>query len=258
MLNLNLKAVWSVALGLLMLVAACSDSSEPTTSTPTIPDTLKVRAMHLSYDAPAVDVFLGGSSTATFNSLTYGNATEYVQVDPGTLNVKMNQAGTSTTVIDFDAPLTDERLYTFYAIDALANLDGVFTVDERANTDTTASIAKIRLIHAVPDAPRIDFDGSFVDNNGVQRMETIALDLAFKQASFYASVDADTFSLVIRPAGDSTIVVAFEPVVLEDDAAYSVVAQGTLVDTTDAFPFEANMFIDSGNGMEKVSLIPLP
>jgi|GEM_PF-725401 len=250
---LNTKAALSVLLGLLLLLAACGDDSTgTTTTTPRIPDTLKVRAMHLSYDAPAVDVFLGGASSASFTNLAYGSATDYVKVDAGTLNVQMRPSGSTQTVINFDAPLEDEILYTFYAIDQLSNLDGVFTADERGDT----TFAKVRVVHAVPDAPRVDMIGTYISTSGDTIPETIALDLPFKRASFYANVDSASYNFVLTLAGDTTVVASFEPIVLTNDGVYSIVLRGTLNDPT--APFEATVFIDSGDGSESVELGILP
>ncbi|MEL6820417.1 MAG: DUF4397 domain-containing protein [Calditrichota bacterium] len=251
---LNTKAAISVILGLLLLLAACGDdSSNPTTVTPSIPDTLKVRAMHLSYDAPAVDVFLGGSSTATFNSLAYGSASDYVKVDAGTLNVQMRPTGSSQSVIDFDAPLEDERLYTFYALGPVASIEGVFTFDERGNSNNT----KIRMIHAVPDAPALDFElVSALGRAGATNF--VGINKQYRDVTFYADVERDSYWFALREPGELETFACFSPVLLDTSKAYTLVLHGT-ADTGDNFPFRATLFDDSERGAAAAfDLTPAP
>jgi hypothetical protein len=82
----------------------------------------RVRVLHGSADAPAVDVLV--DDTAVVSGLTFGNATDYLSLEAGTYNVKIRASGTTTIV--FDGPLTVEggQAYTVAALGALSPAPG--------------------------------------------------------------------------------------------------------------------------------------
>jgi hypothetical protein len=92
------------------LTAACSDDNNNNTG----PEgQARVRVVHASPDAPAVDVLVDGA--AALSDVSYLTASDYVELADGAHNLKVNAAGTSTTVIDADVDLTDGTDYTVIA-----------------------------------------------------------------------------------------------------------------------------------------------
>src|SRR5512134_576359 len=72
----------------------------------------RVMAVHASPDAPAVDLLVDGAVAGT--GLAFPNNTAYLDVAAGTRNVKVNVAGTATTVINADLPVTGGTSYTVF------------------------------------------------------------------------------------------------------------------------------------------------
>jgi len=90
-----------------------------------------VRVLHASPDAPAVDVTTAESRTTVVDDLSFGNATDFVEGQPGSyaLEVKPESKGDNNPFdAEFDVQLAPDRLYTFVAT-------GYFTADDDAGDE---------------------------------------------------------------------------------------------------------------------------
>ena len=88
----------------------------------------RVMAVHASPDAPAVDLLVDGAVAG--GGLAFPSNTGYLTVDAGTRNVKVNVAGTSTTVINADLPVTSGGNYTVFANGAVASIGALVLTDD--------------------------------------------------------------------------------------------------------------------------------
>ena len=85
-----------------------------------------VRIVHLSADAPAVDIAPDGAE-AIVADLAYPNATGYLALDPGSYDLEIRPAGAMDVAFDIDDVTLDAGTsYTVFAIGSLAG--GTFTV----------------------------------------------------------------------------------------------------------------------------------
>lgn len=177
----------------------------------------RVRVIHASPDAPAVDVLVDG--TKAISNLAFKAASPYANVSAGTRTFQVFPAGTMTgkPVIEVSPALEGGKDYTVIALGRLAEIaPGLFADD---NAPATGK-AKVRFIHASPNTPAVDIalkDGPVVFAN-----------VAFKVASRYAAVDAGTYNFEARPAGTTTSALDVPGVRLEAGRVYTVVALGLL------------------------------
>ena len=91
------------------LTAACDDDDDNTGPE----GEARIRAVHASPDAPEVDVLLDDAEV--LSDVPYLAASGYLETSAGDHNLKVNAAGTTTTVIDADATLADGTDYTVIA-----------------------------------------------------------------------------------------------------------------------------------------------
>ena len=104
-----------------------------------------VRLAHVSPDAPPVDVTIEGTNTTLFDNVTYGNATEYLEVPAGeyTLEVRAATAGNNSgpVVATVDIDLENGTTYTAFAAGYLdpANASGEEPLDLVVVTDSSES-----------------------------------------------------------------------------------------------------------------------
>lgn len=85
------------------------------------------RVIHLSPDAPAVDI-LEGEETL-FEDVEFGEGTDYVEVEPGKYNVKIALSSDGKVVLPLEIRLNQNRIYTIYAVGDAANLSAIQSVD---------------------------------------------------------------------------------------------------------------------------------
>ena len=89
----------------------------------------KLRAIHLSPDAPYVDVLIDGN--IAFSNIGFMDATYYNQLPSRPYNVKVNVESTENTVLALEVELKSQKVYTIYVVgnpldlSAIQSLDGV-------------------------------------------------------------------------------------------------------------------------------------
>jgi LPXTG-motif cell wall-anchored protein len=194
----------------------------------------RVRVVHASPDAPAVDVLVNDSIKA-FSNAPFKGITSYAELDPGTYNVKVVPAGaTEPVVIEADLALETETDYTVVAVGKLADIEPLVLVDD--NTLPAAGMAHVRFVHASPDAPNVDIY--------VKDGPALFINVPFKQAFPYVPVAAGTYDLEVRIHDSGAVVLEVPGLALADQTVYTVFAMGlaggepalTAVPSVDASP----------------------
>ena len=188
--------------------------------TPTADDGLaRFRVVHNSPDAPAVDILVNDG--VILAGVPFFTVSDYLAAPAGTYNVKVNVAGTATTVIEADLTLDADTYYTIIARGQVAEIAPSVLVDE-TDMPPAAGNAKVRVFHGSPDAPAVDI----TTNDGT----VLVPNLSFTEASGYLEVPADTYRLQIRVAGTDIVAFNLPTVQLEADTIYTVYAKGLLAD----------------------------
>ena len=177
----------------------------------------QLRAFHASPDAPNVDILVDNALAA--GNVPYLTAVGFVAVPSGARNVKVNAAGTSTTVINVTPTLAAGKAYTAYAVGFLAGISALLVEDNLA-APTTGN-AKIRVIHGSPDAPNVDI---LANNNRV------LANVPFKTASDYLVVPAGAYNFKVNVAGTATTA-AQADVTLVAGKVYTAIAVGSVAST---------------------------
>lgn len=192
-----------------------------------------VRVVHASPDAPNVDVLVNNS--IAFANLPFTGATSYASLPAGNYNFKVVPAGLpAPVVINADAMLMNNVDYTVAAVNTLGAIEPLILID---NNTLVADKARVRFVHASPDAPAVDIalkGGAVLFGN-----------VSFKGVGDYLAVGAGLYDFEVRLAGTSTVVLDVPGVLLANNAVYTVWAMGQVtpggkplqaVLTTDAVP----------------------
>lgn len=139
----------SSSIATLALLAACGDDGGET------PPAARVRVLHLSADAPNVDVYVDGADSPAFANLPFLSGTAYAELPAGTYDFDVNAAGTDTTALSIPGlALTSGTSYTAVAIGDLADIEALALVDEVDGIPSGQ--IRIRIIHAGAGVGEVD------------------------------------------------------------------------------------------------------
>jgi hypothetical protein len=192
---------------------------------------------HLSSDAPNVDVYVNGEVVPELVNVPYGTISPYLPLPAGTQQVTVYATGdTSTPVIDAPVELAGGAAYTVGAIGLVEDGSITAQVWEDDLTAPDEGNAKLRAVHASPDAGPVD-----VAANG----EVLVPGLEYPDASPYAEVPADTYDIEALAAGTNQAAISAPGTAVEAGTDYSAFAGGTAA----AGDLELILVADSVNGM---------
>ncbi len=197
------------------LLVLTGDNSNPSIE---IADTrAQIRAVHAAYDAPAVDVLV--DNVEALGDVPFKAASGYLEVLSGARNFKINAANTSNTVIQATPTLERGLDYTLIAVGSLTSgtLEPLLAVDD--NSAPASGKAKVRVIHASPDAPAVDI---YVDN------AKALSNVPYKAISDYLEVAAGQANIQVFATGTTTSPVIDATVTLADGTIYTIIAMNQL------------------------------
>ena len=177
-----------------------------------------VLVAHASPDAPGVDLLIDDVKQNSA-ALLYPNNTGYLQAESGTRNIKVNVAGTATTVINADLTLTKDKNYSVFAIDSVSKISAIAFEDDL--TSPASGKAHVRFLHLSPNAPAVDVA---VASSGA----VVFGDVSFKEGTAFTPLDAGTYNLDVRVAGTSTVALVLPAITLQAGKIYTVFAKGFL------------------------------
>ena len=209
----------------------------------------RVRVVHASPDAPAVDILVNGSPA--IENLKFGNVSPYAPLPAGVYDVEVVPTGLSApVVIDLTGTnavnLFYNRDYTAIAVGNLSSISPILLADD--NRPVAKSSARVRFVHASPDAPAVDI--------AVTGGPILFPNVAFKGVGDYVTVPAGQYNLEVRLAGTSTVALSVPGVMLDGGTVYTVYATGYAFGTPSLTPVVSvdsvrpGMKNGQGKGME--------
>lgn len=196
-----------------LALTSCGDDDGPTGSS----GTAQLRVAHLSPDAPAVDVRVNG--TVAVRNVTFPTVGTYAAVPAGRTRIEVVPAGAATpVVIDATVDLARDTSYTVAATGLLgaSDLKPLVLTDDRS----TGGQAKVRFVHAGPDAPAVDV--------AVSGGPVLFPNTSFRGSSPYSAVNPGSYNLEVRVAGTTTVALPLPGVRLDGGRNYTVFAIGRL------------------------------
>lgn len=201
------------------LAAVLLVTGTPTTREVQAQATAMVRVAHMAPGAPNVDVTV--NNQRAFANLAFKSATQYAALPAGSYNAKVTPAGqTQPVVIDANLTLQAGQAITVVATGELPTIQPLVLQDN--NAPPPAGQAKVRFVHASPDAPAVDI--------AVQGGPVLFRNVAFRGVGDYAAVPAGTYTLEVRPAGQAAAVLTVPNVSLSAGQIVTIFAAGKVAD----------------------------
>jgi hypothetical protein len=179
----------------------------------------RVRVVHLSPDAPNVDVRVDGN--VAIPNLAFGQASDYATLDAGVYDVQVTPAGSATpVVIDLSGPNAVNLLYykdyTAVAVNTLSSIEPLLLADD--NRPALGFFSRVRFVHASPDAPAVDI--------AVTGGPILWKNVSFKGVGAYIEIPRGQYDLEVRLAGTTTVALRVPAVQFEPGRVYTLFAQG--------------------------------
>ena len=121
----------------------------------TAADTLRVRVLHASPDAPNVDIYLDDAKVDALTNVPFKTISAYLSIPAGAHNVKVVPTGgaVADAVIDADVTFATGTSYTVAATNVVASIEAQVVVDAPTPSITGA---QLRVVHFSADTPAVD------------------------------------------------------------------------------------------------------
>jgi hypothetical protein len=207
-------------------LSSCGGSSD---------DKAMLRIIHGSPDAPNVDVLVDDEAILT--NVAYKESSGYLDVEEGQRRIRVNVAGTDTTVIDATVTLSEDTSYSVIASNKVSNISALVLTDDTSATDNSTS--GIRVIHNAPSAPAVDVYVTAPDGD-LATSAPVLTNVPFGASSAYLDVAEGTYRFRVTVAGTKTVAIDTTATVA-GGSNYSVIA---LDNTNGGAPFDALIQVD--------------
>jgi hypothetical protein len=194
-----------------------------------------VRVIHTVPDAPNVDIY--ANDKLIISDLSYGNYTDYLPIPEGTYEISLYVAGTKNSPVLVNIlTVNKNNILTVAAVGTLSDIELLAIAD--ANEAKMPGKAMIRFLHLSPNAPAVDItlpNGTVVFSN-----------ISFKHITSYIDVIPTNYTLQVRVAGTSNVVLTVPNVNLNAGKYYTVYAIGLVGERPE---LEALLLLDGENSM---------
>jgi len=238
----NLKSIMAVLVSSLVLIG-CGGSDNDSHSP-------QLRAVHLSPDAPVVDIKVNDATPLT--GVAYRQASGFLFVDSGSTDISvLVPALDGASALDATLTLEDDTKYTVIAANTVANglplTPLVITDDIMAPASGNAAIT---VVHGSPSAPSVDVYVTAPDAE--LPVAPLLSDIPFQTISDELEVAAGDYQVRITPAGSTTVVYNSGPISLVDGVEYIAIAADdidseSLVGLTILTDLESTPFVNVNN-----------
>ena len=190
---MRFKSIAGIVLAL--AIAGCDE-----TGTQMVITQANIRVVHGSPDAPDFDVAVDDQTVA--RDLSYTDASDYLQVNPGDRTVHVRAASSTLDATSVSLTALGDTSYTIIALNRVAQIESIVLTDSPVAPETGQ--ARLRLVHAAPSATTVDIYVTAPTADLATATPTVA-GLSFRGSSTYQSVLAGTYRVRVTSAGTRNV-----------------------------------------------------
>lgn len=182
-----------------------------------------LQVFNASPDAPPVDILI--DNQVVVSDLPPFSFSQYQEVSAGNQNLRVNETGSSRTLVELNPQLTENQNYTLIVLNLLNDIEALLLTDDNSIDQPTT--AKIRLVNGSPSSPGLDFYFT-APGADISSINPLLSDLTFKEVSNYLVIGAGTYEVRATQTGTKTVLIDSGNFVLSP----SQVRTGVTVDST--------------------------
>lgn len=171
----------------------------------------KIRVLHASIDAPAVDIYINGMRI--FKELSFKKMSNDLTLPVGKYQIDIYEAGKMVDTYCSQKVLVESNLYHSFAFIGQKEKLKIYSYNEHPYVPYGET--KLRFIHLAPKMDTLKI--------AVQNGDIIFPKLEAKTASSYLALSPMTVYLEARASGTNELVSSFPPLVLKENKAYSAI-----------------------------------
>ncbi len=183
----------------------------------------RVRVVHASPDAPAVDIYVNGGKV--LENLPFREYSEYLALPAGNYSVDIKVTGTDTVVKMVPISVASGMDYTAMAVGYAGGKQPGFDVLwlEDNNALPAGNGVKLRVVHAAPGAPAVDVYAT-TPFEALAGKTPVLTNVPFKAASGYLEVPQGTYQARVAVAGTQTVAIDSHRLVTWNNMIRTIVA----------------------------------
>jgi len=165
----------------------------------------RVRVIHASPDAPAVDIYVNGGKV--LEALPFREYSEYLPVPAATYTVEIKVSGTDTTVKSVPVTVAAGKDYSAIAVGYVGSTPGFdVLLLEDDNSLPANNGVKLRVVHAAPGAPAVDVYATTPFETLMGKTPALT-NVPFKAVGPYLTVPVGMYQGRVTVAGTKTIAI---------------------------------------------------
>ncbi len=191
----------------------------------------RISFLHLSADAPALDVYVDGGRAIT--GLGFGETSEYLGLAPGGHQVQVTPSGRLDQLLNDTAHIDPGSSYTWViaGIASAADISIPLTPDLQIGRhlqlndnagDSGDGLPRLRIVNASPGSGNLDVRAG--DATGV----ALATALSYGNASDYTPMQPGAYTVSVFASGGQTPIASIGALPLQGQNAYTLVLGGLL------------------------------
>ncbi|MCC6931693.1 MAG: DUF4397 domain-containing protein [Deltaproteobacteria bacterium] len=218
--NFDIIVKYIFKLGIVCLVGtvlfACSGSSNDEYYTG------RVRIAHINPEIANLDIMLNDSDERI--ELTYGEVTDYMRYDEGSINFRVTRKGSPIPLISSTIRVDADEYSTVFITGTVKEAD--FVQDADSQIESTTGIAKIRFaaMYDVTNINKEDYDLYLLNpGSNINLMNPAVERIDFQDVTSYYEVDTGVVQVVLTKTETKEIVYDSGFVNLDDQKVYTFV-----------------------------------
>ncbi len=191
----------------------------------------RVSFLHLSADAPALDVYVDGGRA--ISGLAFGETSEYLGLAPGGHHVQVTASGRLDQLLSDTATVAAGSSYTWVISGLVSPADvGIaltpdLQIGQHVQLSDNAGVStdglpRLRIVNASPGSG--SFDVRTEDPGGM----TLAGALSYGSASAYTALQPGMYTVNVYPAGGQSPIASIGALTVQAQNAYTLVLGGLL------------------------------